>query len=189
MLTWPEILRGGYGAWRLLLGDARGLEWLDRSPTGVWRSFRLAILLLPAYALLVWLHLREFGTSAPLPRILVVEISAYTISWTLFPLIMMGLAPMIERERETPGFIVAYNWANLISLGLYLPLALLDKAAFLPEGLVQLLEFVFTVVVVVYGWFIFKTALRLSGLAALPLAAADFVLSIFNAGIGDALIK
>ncbi|MFZ5791535.1 MAG: hypothetical protein ACOY3L_12635 [Pseudomonadota bacterium] len=189
MLTWPEIARGGYGAWRLLLGDARGLEWLDRSPTGVWRSFRLAVLLLPAYALLVWLHLREIGTSAPLPRVLFVEISAYAISWTLFPLIMTGLGPMIDRERETPGFIVAYNWANLINLTLYLPIALLNTTALLPEGLMQSLDLVFTVVFVVYGWFIFKTALNLSGLAALPLAAADFVLSIFIAGISDALIR
>src|SRR5690348_10433321 len=91
MLTAAEIARNGYGAWRLLLADVRGLDWLDRTPSGAWRSFRLSILMLPLFLPFVWLDVHLTGTQAPLLQILVVELSSYAIGWVLVPLVMLYL--------------------------------------------------------------------------------------------------
>ena len=62
MLTIPEIVRSVYGVWRLARFDAIGMEWLDRTDEGFWRSFRVAILLLPVelHKGIASLHLRSW---------------------------------------------------------------------------------------------------------------------------------
>jgi hypothetical protein len=188
MLTAAEIARNGYGAWRLLLGDAHGLDWLDRSPSGAWRSFRLSILMLPLYLPFVWLDVHLSGTQAPLLQILFVELSSYAISWTLAPLLMLYIAPRIQREKEYVGFIVAFNWATLILVLIALPTVAL-VAIGSPPGVILLLQLVINALVLFYDWTIFKVALRLSPLAAAAFALADFVLGIVINQISDALMR
>jgi hypothetical protein len=174
MLTRDEVLHGAYGAWRLLLGDRRGLDWIDRSPTGAWRSFLLAPLLYP-------LDLINFGilahlsqSTAPLWRILGAEITTYAIGWTIFPFLMLGLAPLLSREREVLGYIAVSNWTSAVISPLSLLLALLLWLGILPDGLVNLLFFAQLVLLFVYAWFVARVALNLS----LPLSAGLSVLQI-----------
>jgi hypothetical protein len=188
MLTAAEIARNGYGAWRLLLADARGLEWLDRSPSGAWRSFRLAILMLPLYLPFIWLDIDLSGTQAPLLRILIVELSSYAIGWSLVPLLMLYIAPLLKREKEYVGFVVAYNWATLILVLLALPIVAL-VAIGVPIELVGLLQLVLDGVILYYGWNIFRIALRLAPLTAAAFELADFVLSVAINQLTDALMR
>jgi len=174
MLTRDEVLHGAYGAWRLLLGDRRGLDWIDRSPRGAWRSFLLAPLLYP-------LDLVNFGilahlsqSTAPLWRILGAEIASYAIGWTVYPFLMLGLAPLLNREREVLGYISVSNWTSTVISPLFLFLALLLWLGILPDGLVNLLSFAQLVLLFVYGWFVARVALNLS----LPLSAGLSVLQL-----------
>jgi hypothetical protein len=188
MLTAAEFARNGYGAWRLLLGDARGLDWLDRSPSGAWRSFRLSIVMLPLYLPFVWLDVHLSGTQAPLLQILIVELSSYAIGWTLMPLVMLYLAPRLQREKEYVGFVVAYNWATLILVLLALPIVLLVAIGF-PIELVGFFQLLLNGLVLFYGWNIFRISLRLSPLVAAAFELADFVISVAINQITDALMK
>lgn len=188
MLSLPEIARGSYGAWRLLLGDPGGLTYFERSPRSMWRSFLLAPLLLPFYAPIALQHVFEVAPEAGWPRIIGAEISAYAISWCALPLAMSVICPLIEREKELDGFIEAYNWANIVHLALYLPLVLVEFAGILPEGAITLLEMGLAIVVLYYGWFIAKTALRLPSLGAIPIVALDLVFAVFITGVADLLV-
>ena len=48
-----EIAYAFYGAWRLAHLDASGLKYFDTSLDGFWKSFFAAVLVAPAYALIV----------------------------------------------------------------------------------------------------------------------------------------
>ena len=39
MIARHEVLLSLYGVWRLFLRDPRGIEWLDVSIEGFWKSF------------------------------------------------------------------------------------------------------------------------------------------------------
>jgi hypothetical protein len=188
MLTQAELLRGSYGAWRLLLGDANGLKQLDTTPEGMWRSFLLAPLLLPLFALMVVQHAIEIGAGASWPYIFGIELSAYAIGWSAFPLAMSWIAPLIDREREYDAYIAAYNWSNVVQFALVMPLVLIGLAAILPAGIVQVLNIAVSLALLAYGWFIAKTALRLPALGAVAVVALDFIIALFVSTVGDLLI-
>lgn len=188
MLTAAEIQRSSYGAWRLLLGDAGGLAHIDTSPQGMWRSFLVAPLLLPVFALAVVERAMEIEASASWARIFGIELSGYAIGWSAFPLAMSWIAPLIDREREYDAYIAAGNWSSIVQYALLLPLVLLGFAAILPDGVMQLLSVAVSLVLLGYGWFIAKTALRLPALGAVAIVALDFIIGFFVSAISDLLI-
>ncbi len=100
MIARHEILLSIYGVWRLFLRDPRGLEWLDTSLEGYWKSFFCAVIVLPAYAL--WIAFVSSGAeySAGPFRIVTVEAISYVISWVSWPLLMAYLTPLIDRESN-----------------------------------------------------------------------------------------
>jgi len=188
MLSAGEILHNGYGAWRLLLGDASGLRHIDGSARGMRRSFLLAPLLLPFFALEVLLHAGDIAATASWPRVVAIELSAYAIGWSAFPLAIAGVVRMIDREREYDGFIAAYNWSNLVQFALVMPLLLLDLVDILPDSALQILYIILTLVLLGYGWFIARTALRLQAFGAIGIVALDFAIGFLVNAIADLLI-
>lgn len=188
MLSSAEIHRGSYGAWRLLLGDASGLKQLDTTPPGMWRSFLLAPLLLPFFVLAVIEHAIEIDAEASWAHIFGIELCAYAIGWSAFPLAMTWIAPLIDRERDYDAYVAAYNWSNIVQFALIMPLVLLGLASILPEGILQILSVAVSLALLVYGWFIAKTALRLPALGAVAIVALDFIITFFISAISDLLI-
>lgn len=185
MLTAREIAAGAYGAWRLALFDPSGMQWFDRSVEGFWRSFRVAGLVAPAYALLLYLHDVSGSPPPDAARYVVVEAIAYVVMWVAFPLAMAHLAPIIDRDAEYLGFVVAYNWSTILQMAVLLPLALLLSGRTEPGGPASLLAFAAQLALLVYEWFIVRTALRLGGFAAAGLVVLDFVLSLLIGSVAD----
>lgn len=188
MLSSAELVRGSYGAWRLLLGDASGLKQLDTTPPGMWRSFLLAPLLLPFFAIAVVDHAIAIEAAASWAHIFAIELCAYAIGWSAFPLAMSWIAPLIDRERDYDAYVAAYNWSNVIQFAMIMPLVLLGLASILPEAILQILSVAVSLALLVYGWFIAKTALRLPALGAVAIVALDFIITFFISAISDLLI-
>jgi hypothetical protein len=188
MLTRHEISRGVYGAWLLLLGDRRGLDWIDRSPLGAWRSFLLAPLLFPFDLVNIAVAAAELDSHASWARILAVEIVTYTISWAAYPLVMLGLAPMLDRERQILGFIAVSNWTSTITSALSLILSLLLWSEILPDAIANLLIFVQLAILFVYGWFVIKTALEVRPMLAAGLSVLQLIIAIILSQITYAMI-
>ena len=188
MLTAGETALALTGVWRLAHFDPQGMIYFDRSLEGFWRSFRVAILIAPFYALLLAVHFMDMPVQAGWPRLLLIEGIAYVISWTAFPLAMVYISRNLDREKDYLGFIVAYNWSTVLTIGIYLPVTLLRSGGVLPAGLDDIIGLAASVVVLAIAWFIAKTALRITGLTAAGIIALDVAINLFITATTDGML-
>ena len=117
-----------------------------------------------------------------------IELIAYVIGWVIFPLVMATVSRMIDRERHYIRYIVAYNWASVWQNLLYLPVAVLSVAGVLTGGAGGILAIAALIVVLVYAWFVARTALDLPGIHAVPLVGLDITLGLMLNGFADSMI-
>jgi hypothetical protein len=189
MLSLTEIGPALYGAWRLARFDVNGMRYFDRTVEGFWRSFRVAVLAAPFTALLIGLQLSIMKVSGDWFRILAGESIAYVIGWVAFPLLAYYLTELIDRRAQYVGFIVAYNWSTLIQLAVILPAALISRSGILPDGLAQAVTLAANIAVLMYEWFIVRTALSLPGFGAAGVVLIDVIMSIMINSAGDLMVR
>lgn len=184
-----EIVFGLYGAWRLARLDRGGLVYFDRSAEGFWKSFFAAALIAPAYLVLVAIDLSERGTSAGALRLLIVHVSAYSLGWTVYPIITRAICQAIGRDSAYITFIIAFNWSQVIQMIVYLPVVILGVLGLIPEGLSAWLHVLVYSVVLAYQWFVTRTALDITPFAAVGFVALDLTLSIVIQGMTDGMLR
>ncbi|MHA1599724.1 MAG: hypothetical protein ACTSW2_02775 [Alphaproteobacteria bacterium] len=184
-----DIVYGIYGAWRLARLDRGGLVYFDRSAEGFWKSFFAAALVAPAYLILVTIDLAERETSAGALRLLIVHASAYTLGWTVYPIFTRAICQAIGRDNAYISFIVAFNWAQVIQMIVYLPIIVLSALGLIPEGLSALLHVFVYSIILAYQWFVTRTTLDISSFAAIGFIALDLVISIVITGMADGMIR
>lgn len=187
MITTEELSRGLFGAWRLAHLDPRGLQFFDDSLEGFWRSFWAAAVAAPGYALLVALKLLESPVDEPLARTVLIEGIAYVVGWTAYPLAAFYLVQAIDRLPRYRGYVVAYNWANVLQVAVYLPVLALSASEALPRELSGYIAVAATLVVLYYQWFIARIALEIGGLPAAALVILDLSLALLVNAIADTL--
>jgi hypothetical protein len=172
------------GALRLARMDPGGLDHFDTTVAGYWRSFYAAVVVLPAYILLMVFYAVLSPVDAGPVRWVVVEAIAYVIEWTAYPLAMVTIARGLRCSDNYIRYIVAHNWANVLGVVLFMPvagLAAINPALF---GLVYMAM----IAVFVYQWYVARTALEISGQEAAMLMIFNLVLSFFiNAVAGTML--
>lgn len=193
MISLREIATGLYGAYRLARLDAGGMAWFDRTLPGFWKSFFAAALAAPLYALLTTLHLlddtgRELLETAGSIRVFLIEALAYVIGWVLFPLVMIRITDLLQRQQEYFGFIVAYNWAGVLQIAIFLPVVALNISGLIPLAGGNFLSMVVLFAILYYQWFITRTALRTGAGAAAAIVCLDMALSILVTGIASAML-
>lgn len=176
MISLQEVGTSIRGAVRLVFGDAGGMEAFDDSPERFWRSFWAAAYAAPLAVILIFaLHTgtppKSWG------RFVVVNAIIYVMAWFLWPLIMVSVAKWLNRGGRYFRYIQAYNWAQLVGLVIKLGVLVMAQAMFQGQGATLLLFFV-TLLILVYIWFIARTALEVSGWIAAFLVAADIGIAI-----------
>jgi len=184
-----DIVYGVYGAWRLARLDRGGLVYFDRSAEGFWKSFFAAALIFPAYLALVAIDLSERDVSAGALRLVIAHASAYTLGWTVYPIVTRAICQAIGRDNAYIGFIVAFNWSQVIQMIVYLPVIFLGAMGLIPEGASALLHVLVYSVILAYQWFVTRTALDITPIAAAGFVALDLVLSIVITGMADGMIR
>jgi hypothetical protein len=93
MASLSEVSSALHGAWRLAFLDRAGMAYFDRSERGFWQSFSAAVLVYPAFLVLLGLHVADAQWEASgSARIILVETIGYVISWVGFPLLMLEVA-------------------------------------------------------------------------------------------------
>jgi len=187
-LTTHDILVALTGACRLARFDRSGLELFDRTPEGALNSFYAAVIVLPAYALLLTIRLWGQVEDTPLLQVLTVEAIAYVVGWTAFPLVLHRLAALMGKTDRYPGTVAAYNWSSVVQIAVYLPVIVLSASGLLPSTLSEGLVFGVMMAMLTYQWFVLRTALDLSGLAAAALVMLDLFLSATITGFSDGLL-
>jgi hypothetical protein len=188
-LTARETVYSIFGAYRLAMLDKTGLSYLDRSPEGAIRSFHAALIVLPAYAVLVVLRLWDVLPDVSLLRFVTIEGLAYVISWTAFPLVMFHISGLLDRSGRYFDFLSAYNWSSVIQMGLYLPVVAIADSGLIPEGLGEGLVLVVTMLVLMYQWFIARTTLDINGGTAAGIVLLDMILAVFITGTADGMLN
>jgi hypothetical protein len=182
MISAAEVTRSLYGAWRLACRDPLGLQLFDTSIEGFWRSFYAALVALPAYAVMVGFRIAdEWATVDPL-RLFAIETIAYVIGWTAFPLVAFYLTQMLSRASYYPAYIVAYNWANVLQVALYMPVTVLAGSGIVSTGIGAILGLIATGAIVSYQYYIARTVLDIEPLPAVGLVITDLVVGLMLNG-------
>lgn len=174
MSTTARIASGIFGAWRLARRDPKGMAYFDDTPRGFWHSFTAAALLLPAVLALGILD-GSIGGENGVFRPLSVELIAYVIQWTAFPVIMAQVSDAMGRGHRYIRFIIAINWASVIQMAVFLPVAVLALVA--PGGGVVMVGMMVTVLLLVYQAYVAHVALEIPAFPAAALVLLNVVLS------------
>ena len=123
MISFAEIEIALLGLLRLARFDAAFAGFFDLSQQGARRSFRLALWLLPVVLLLMNLNAR-WTEETDMGRVVFGELIVYSLGWTCFSLLLVYIAPMIDRRSRIYGAIAIYNWLTLLSVALQAPIAI-----------------------------------------------------------------
>ncbi|MBL6931872.1 MAG: hypothetical protein ISR45_02900 [Rhodospirillales bacterium] len=183
-----ESTRAIFGAYLLARMDPRGMEYFRNTHGAFWRSFRVAVYIAPFYAILLAMRYAMGEVSTPPLRFITIEIIAYVIAWTAFPVIMDVITTATGRREKFVRYIIAYNWAAILQNMLYLPLAMLSVNGFLPPDSGGFLGFIVLLVIMVYTWFITKTALEMPAGYAAGIVGIDLALSLLINGYAEKLL-
>jgi hypothetical protein len=176
----PPFVEIGYaarGLWRLLQFDPSGLEYFDRSIGGFWRSFRVALLIAPLYALLIPYKLEMIKPTAGWQQIILVEILTYIVAWFLYPTVAYELCRWMDRRAEYPGYIAVYNWSTTILVGAVSLAWLPTLAGITAADASDVLGFLIYHLFYVYLWYLARVAVRIDPFSAFGLILVDYVLS------------
>jgi hypothetical protein len=177
MLDLREALNALYGTYRLARLDPRGMTFFNATLDGFWRSFFAAAIVAPLFVLLIALRYANAETTVEPLRMTLAEGIGYVISWVAYPLAMVPVARALGREHRYFAYLCAYNWSSVLQNLVFVPVVLLGISGLIPATATAYLSLMVTILVLGYVWFIAKTALDVSGIAAAGLVALDFVLS------------
>ena len=97
---------------------------------------------------------------------------------------MVTIARWLACSDNYIRYIVAHNWANVLGVALFLPLAAL---AAINPALVGLL-YMAMIAVFVYQWYVARTALVITGGEAAALMVFNIVLSLFINVVASAML-
>ena len=166
-----EISRSFRGAALLARFDARGIGHLNITLDGFWRSFVGALLVLP---LTVLTMLAESGDADIAWS---TEAVRYAGGWILFPIVMIPIARLLGLSQRYVGFVIAYNWMQVVQSILFFALGVLHRTEipFLAPG--GALDYAVLVYCIVYFVFVARVTLGVGPLTGSGLAILDMLTS------------
>lgn len=171
------------GAWQVMLGRPEGLNRLDTSIEGFWRSFAAVVLLLP-FALVGLVSqgpIAAEGGAPPVPVTgggLLLSCVALLVDWVSFPAVFALIArPFGLASRYVP-FIVTRNWASVIIVAVVGIVHVLHIAGAVPTAVMPYVLLVATVVALRFFYVIARTTLAVSFGMALPIVLLDLLISL-----------
>ena len=115
----------------------------------------------------------------------VIETLGYAISWAAFPLIAIVATQLLGLSRNYAAMIIAANWAAVIQIGAFLVAVALGFVLPAFAGFVVTLA---TVAILVYQWFVFRTALNTTGGIAIALVLVDLLVNAAISLTADSLL-
>jgi hypothetical protein len=171
-----EILYRLFGALQLARLDAGGAQYFEESPRVALRSFFAAVLVAPAFLATILLA-RETAPPADGIEIAAVLLLSYSLLWTAYPMIAYRICQAIGREQAFFRYLAAGNWASVIARHFQLVVLIFIAGGLVPEVLTPLVELALRVCLLGYSWFICRSCLKVSGLAAAGFVVLEFVVN------------
>ena len=171
-------LRALYGAYRLALFDKSGFSYFDTSISGFWRSFTAAFLISPFFYTVIYTIYISEQIDLTLSKHMSREISAYVLSWLVFPVLMEQLTKLMGCRDKYINFIVAYNWAMAPQYAVFILLLSLGLIGVIPPGLSDSLSVMLLIWTFFYAGFIAKSMLQVSIQTTIGIIIMDFLLGL-----------
>ncbi|MCW9034495.1 MAG: hypothetical protein OQJ97_09770 [Rhodospirillales bacterium] len=178
-ITSSEVARSIFGAYRMARFDPKGLSYFDVSVEGFYKSFYAAAFIAPFYAIVLLIRYSSPEMEAGPLRYIVIETIGYSIAWTVFPVIMISLSKLFDRQEYYVQYIVAYNWSAVIQNLLYLPIAILAELELIPSDAANFIALMIISAILFYIWFITRTALNVPPGTATGIVVFDTLLGVF----------
>jgi hypothetical protein len=122
-LAADDVTRSLAASWRLLWADAKAPPDLDLSRDGFWRSYLALILTIPSMIPMLAAErtLAGLPNSSGLfdaPGLLAAVVAAELLAILAVPALLIALAPPLLSSPRFTGFIIAWNWAGIVSASL-----------------------------------------------------------------------
>jgi len=122
-LAADDIARSLRGSWHLMTRGAEALSELDLSRDGFWRSYLAFALMLPAtIAILAAVRLMAgLPNSAGLftaPMLVLAVVGALCLAILAVPALLIALRPELAQAPRFTSFVIAWNWAGIVSASL-----------------------------------------------------------------------
>lgn len=182
-----EILYRLFGALQLARLDAGGAQYFEESPRAALRSFFAAVLVAPAFLATILLA-REAAPPADGIEIAAVLLLSYSLLWSAYPMIAYRICQAIGREQAFFRYLAAGNWASVIAYHFQLVILIFIAGGLVPEVLTPLVELALHVCLLGYSWFICRSCLKVSGLAAAGFVVLRFVVNMLVAFIAAGIL-
>jgi hypothetical protein len=182
MPTLAAIRENLAGAWLVMRGRPEGLDRLDLSITGFWRSFGAIVAVLPLALLSLESQRRVeaalTGASAAPGAGIGLQALAVAVDWVVFPIVFALMArPLGFAPRYVP-FIVARNWAAVIVSACVGALHACFLVGIVPAEVLSFVLLVGIAFVLGFSFMVARTALAASAGMAVPIVVLDFVISL-----------
>jgi len=184
-----EASRSIQGAWALLRRDPGAPTAFNATLDGLWRSFFAAVVLLP-------LQLAYFAFAGPLAGTeqadpatrWTVDILVYVIGWTAWPLIAFYLTRALGCGERLIGYIVAYNWSQLLTGPFLFGIDALARAG-LAEEMAIAVNLASLASVLFYEYLIARQMLAIPRGKAVVIVSASFLLALVLRDCADFALK
>jgi hypothetical protein len=180
------------GAWQVMFGRADGLNRLDTSLEGFWRSFGVIVLLAP-FAAVSLISERTLTVEAAPPEAMPTGSFlpyglALLVDWFAFPLLFALVARAFGLGARYVPFIVARNWASVIIAAMVAVVHALHLIGILSSALTPYLLFVLVAVALRFSYVITRMTLLVSMTMALPIVVLDLLTSLVIWSAFDRLV-
>jgi hypothetical protein len=121
VISFAEFEIALLGLLRLARFDAGFAGFFDLTRNGARRSFRLSIWLLPIVLFLMHLN-AAWPEGTDMTRVVAAELIGYALMWICFPLLLISLSGLLERQDRVYGAVTVYNWLSVLAIGIQTPL-------------------------------------------------------------------
>lgn len=173
-----EIVYRVFGAWLLARLDTSGAQCFDESPAAALRSFFAAVLVAPAFLVTVLLMRDDAPDVGPV-AVAIVSLLSYSLLWTAYPLIAYRVCQAIDREQAFFRYLSALNWASVIADHFQLAVVIFLVGGLIPTVLAPLVQLAMWACLLAYAWFVARSCLKITGMAAAGFVVLQSVVVIF----------
>ncbi|MGX5734320.1 hypothetical protein [Bosea thiooxidans] len=181
-LAAEDVARSLRGSWHLMTRGAEALRELDLSRDGFWRSFLAFALMLPATVTILAAVRLTAGlpNSAGLftaPWLVLSVIGALCLAILAVPALLLALRPELGQASRFTSFVIAWNWAGIVSASLMAVPAAVYALGWAPPALALMQSTFFAAIVLRLRYCVARAAFGPEGRGiALPLVVASVVL-------------
>ncbi len=178
MVSRADVFKALSGALLLAKFDKTGLNAIGHTRAAAKQSFFAAVIVAPMFFLWIGTHGFDTGPDAPLPFALIFELLSYACGWMIFPILMWHISAVLGCRARFFHFLAAYNWAAVIQNGMFMAVDVVFVSVGAPEGARTFFGMLLLVYVLLYGWYVAKSAMDLPGGPACLVVALDMLTSV-----------